>query len=69
MSVARRIISVRIIGNAQPCRPSLRPNGLLNTKWLLLFTSWLPMLSGILMFPIYWIAAATQKKCPSDLNT
>lgn len=28
---ARRIISVRIIGNAEPCRPSLRPNGLLNT--------------------------------------
>ncbi|WP_339315671.1 hypothetical protein [Paenibacillus sp. FSL R10-2734] len=27
----RRIISVRIIGNAEPCRPSLRPNGLLNT--------------------------------------
>lgn len=28
---ARRIISVRIIGNAEPCRPSLRPNGLLDT--------------------------------------
>ncbi|WP_340008592.1 hypothetical protein MHH52_11085 [Paenibacillus sp. FSL K6-0276] len=24
---ARRIISVSFIGNAEPCRPSLRPNG------------------------------------------
>lgn len=28
---ARRIIAARVIGNAVPCRPSLRPNGLLNT--------------------------------------
>ncbi|MNC20747.1 hypothetical protein D3C76_226290 [compost metagenome] len=28
---ARRIIAVRIIGNAQPCLPSLRPKGLLST--------------------------------------
>jgi hypothetical protein len=28
---ARRIISVRVIGNAEPCRPSLRPGRLLIT--------------------------------------
>lgn len=28
---ARRIVAARIIGNAEPCRPNLRPNRLLST--------------------------------------